>query len=312
MDSKDISLIVIGLDAASQLKRLLDSKFYLEASSFFREVIYVDSGSSDDSVSLMRNAGAIVFQISTLSKKSASAGRRVGAENSTGEYLLFLDSDMVPQFTVMELCDAIKSMDQSRFSGIVGTTLDVYPDGRTRTRKRSTYANVAKSFGGFVMLRRQVLLQAGSWTENLDANEELELHARILRDGWNIEFHPTLVVFHYTVVPSAAYELASIYWPLRPNRYGAFGRVIKESIKKRSFSSLLSLAPEPFVFIAMISAVALLESASISILCFSCFIVWITRIRSLRYNLVIPGIVLSSLITMFQKTPSRNLLYERK
>ena len=73
------------------------------------------------------------------------------------------------------------------------------------------------------------LLAAGNWNGDVVANEELELHARLRRAGHRVRYLPAFSVRHYTIVSSPLHELASAYFPIRPDRYGALGMAVRAS-----------------------------------------------------------------------------------
>ncbi|MFV8456702.1 glycosyltransferase family 2 protein, partial [Vibrio owensii] len=90
-----VSFVVIGLNESYILPRCFESIAKLveqtnKQLSF--EFIYVDSGSTDNSINIAKRHG---FQTYLLTgNKSASGARCVGAENATGDWILFLDGDM--------------------------------------------------------------------------------------------------------------------------------------------------------------------------------------------------------------------------
>ena len=62
------------------------------------ELIIVDGGSTDDTVDIIKNH-AVTKKIRTknivLNKRGASLGRNIGINESKGDYLFLLDSDVV-------------------------------------------------------------------------------------------------------------------------------------------------------------------------------------------------------------------------
>jgi len=64
------------------------------------EIIIVDNFSHDDTVNIARSSGAIIIQ----QKCNPAAARNIGVANSTGQYVLFLDSDQVLSLNVIEEC----------------------------------------------------------------------------------------------------------------------------------------------------------------------------------------------------------------
>ncbi|MGI0014514.1 MAG: glycosyltransferase, partial [Nitrososphaera sp.] len=71
------------------------------------EVIVVDSNSSDDTIPLATSFGANIVALDGERTKA----KNIGASRSSGEFLLFLDSDMVLESTVIEECVDLCSPD---------------------------------------------------------------------------------------------------------------------------------------------------------------------------------------------------------
>lgn len=96
-----ISFIVIGKNEAKNLlqcfKSIFDTINYNNLKSY--EVIYVDSNSSDNSIEIARSFKEIqIFKIT--GKCNAAIGRNIGAKESKGDVLFFIDGDMeiMPEF----------------------------------------------------------------------------------------------------------------------------------------------------------------------------------------------------------------------
>ena len=90
-----ISFIVIGRNEGWKLTRCLKSIIELikhnNLSSY--EIIYVDSNSTDDSIRVAMSFNDInVFRISGIF--NAAIARNIGARESTGDVLFFIDGDM--------------------------------------------------------------------------------------------------------------------------------------------------------------------------------------------------------------------------
>ena len=81
-----ISVVIPMLNAAQTLRELVEQ---LQSAAIVKEIVIVDGGSSDDSVSIARAAGARVI--------GASRGRGVqlaaGAAAASGDWLLFVHAD---------------------------------------------------------------------------------------------------------------------------------------------------------------------------------------------------------------------------
>jgi glycosyltransferase involved in cell wall biosynthesis len=89
-----LSLAVITRDERETLPRLLDA-----AAAFADEVVVVDCGSTDGTVELARDRGAIVVETDW---PGFGAQKNRAFEACTGEWLLSLDADEVPDATLAE------------------------------------------------------------------------------------------------------------------------------------------------------------------------------------------------------------------
>ena len=97
-----ISFIVIGRNEGWKLKACLDAlqNVVKEDNIVDYEIIYVDSRSSDDSVELAKSyPNTKVFSIT--GECNAGVGRNIGAKESKGNVLFFLDGDMELQIGVV-------------------------------------------------------------------------------------------------------------------------------------------------------------------------------------------------------------------
>ena len=156
--------------------------------------VYVDSGSTDDSVAIAEGVGATVVRLGMSSKFTAARARNAGfsALESTGdlpEFVQFVDGDCV-------LADG--------WAETAVAFLDAHPDVAAvcgRRRERNPQASVfnalcdmewdtpvgqALECGGDVMIRTSAFRQVGGYAPDLIAGEEPELCVRLRTAGWRI------------------------------------------------------------------------------------------------------------------------------
>ena len=93
MSSSLVSVVIPVYNAALTLKRCLDSVVCQTHSAI--EILCVDDGSSDDSVTLLENYANRDERIKIFrsGNRGGGAARNIGIEAASGEYCLFLDSD---------------------------------------------------------------------------------------------------------------------------------------------------------------------------------------------------------------------------
>ena len=86
-----ISVIIPTLDAAGQLRRSLPNLATLSALTMVHEVIFADGGSTDLTAEIAEESGAIFVRAPRGRGNQLAAG----AEQATGDWLLFLHADTV-------------------------------------------------------------------------------------------------------------------------------------------------------------------------------------------------------------------------
>lgn len=89
-----VSVVIPSYNGAQELPALL-AALSAQINIPHLEIVIVDSGSSDGTVELAKNAGANVICIKQ-EEFSHSYSRMLGAANATGEYLLFMTQDALP------------------------------------------------------------------------------------------------------------------------------------------------------------------------------------------------------------------------
>ncbi len=99
-----LSVVVIGQNEAANLPRLFASLPRGEDV----EWLYVDSGSSDDSKEIANNYGARVFLVEEASIFGPGTGRYIGTLEARGEWILYLDGDMVLKEEFLSFLEQLK------------------------------------------------------------------------------------------------------------------------------------------------------------------------------------------------------------
>ena len=299
-----IDLVVIGLNSMSSLSKIYTEDYVAEISDIFFCKYYVDTGSSDGSQDYMRSIGFHVIQAG-VNGSSASLGRHVGAKVANSDFICYLDSDMK-----LRNVENFRKVNLSKIkTGLVGSVCDIYPNGDRRMRRRRI-REIADSFGGFLIIRRQDVIEVGNWSLRLKANEELDLHIRLLSRRKLIHFDISIAVDHYTFVSSQFAEFISMYLPTRPHRFGALGRVIKQLQSRNDAISFLKLQPEIplFILIFVFSQVMPLVAAFAA---YCLFFIYVSQRRSWKYNFIVPALIINILVGMFIDTPELDGAYEK-
>lgn len=200
-----ISVVIIGKNEARNLSRCIESVFTAMLNQDNYEIVYVDSNSEDESVSIALSYGVKVCRILNADPFCASLGRHIGASLCQNEYIMFLDGDMELAGGWIEA--AIKNIEFSQelvgAKGILDEYYLDYEDSCVDFRENVNEVfeiGVARYFGGAVLLRKSDLIQSGNWSRGVIANEEAELYSRIKQKGQKVIQLPIKMATHYQLV----------------------------------------------------------------------------------------------------------------
>ena len=203
-------IVIIGRNEGERLRRCVES-----VAGGGRAIVYVDSGSSDGSVEMVRSKGVDAVALDMSVPFTAARARNAGfarlAAIAPGLRLVqFVDGD----------CEVLPGwLDAAR--SFLDTRADVAAVcGRLRERhpERSLYnllcdmewqapAGEARAVGGNAMLRSAALQAAGGYRDDLIAGEEPELCLRLRRANWRIWRLPDDMALH-----DAAIERFGQWW----------------------------------------------------------------------------------------------------
>lgn len=186
----EIGVVAIGRNEGERLKRSLRSLHGHRGA-----IVYVDSGSTDDSVAFARGFGAHVVELDTTTPFTAGRARNAGFEclleiTPGVEYVQFVDGDceVVPGW----IARATAALAVDPALGVVA--------GRRRERHReasiwnrlcdmewNTPVGRARACGGDALFRVSAFRAAGAFDPRLVAGEEPELCVRIRQRGFAVE-----------------------------------------------------------------------------------------------------------------------------
>lgn len=184
-----LGAVVIGRNEGERLRRCLKSLL-----ARAHTVVYVDSGSTDDSLATATVLGANICALDMRQPFTAARARNEGARQLAAlepglQFIQFVDGD----------CEVV-----SGWLDAAHSFLTAHPDvaavcGRRRERfpERSIYNRLCdiewntpvgetKACGGDVLMRAHAFQQVGGFRDDLIAGEEPELCLRLRAAGWRI------------------------------------------------------------------------------------------------------------------------------
>ena len=245
----DLSVVLISRNQAWNIGRLIESVLARTRDLPVREIVLVDSASTDGTVEVASSYPIDVLQLRADQRLTAALGRHVGYQHSRGELVLFLDGDM-------ELCEgwlerALAVMEERPDLGAVsGPWLDRPKDsspgaatGQTLPgQDREDMARIrysahgvdtsVKRLGGAAMYRRSVLQEVGGFDPHLYSDEEPELCLRIRSAGYGLLQLAQPIALHYTE-PNEA--ITTLLGRRRRGLYYGTGQVMRQLLGRPIF-----------------------------------------------------------------------------
>jgi glycosyltransferase involved in cell wall biosynthesis len=203
----ELSIILISKNQAWNIARLIESVLRATSSIATREIVLVDSASTDETAQL---AGSYPIGVLRLppGPLTPAAGRYIGYKRTQGEFVLFLDGDM--ELLQGWLEDALHAMRVAPQAGVMMSSQVINllpPDADEKTPppekvcpsapREVSYASFVA--GGAALYRRSVLEHVGTFNPHLKSDEEPELCLRIRHAGYRVLLLDYPIVRHYTI-----------------------------------------------------------------------------------------------------------------
>ncbi len=197
----EIGIVIIGRNEGERLLRCFTS---ILQHTNFKAVVYVDSGSTDQSVNIAESFGTDVVLLDMSTPFSAGRARNEGFKHVIHkhpklQYIQFIDGDC-------ELCDkwfasASQHMKEHASCAIVaGRLKERFPDRSIYNLlcdfEWNTPAGEVNSCGGIFMIRKSCFLEVGGFNPEVVSGEEPELCYRLRENGWTIFRLAQLMALH--------------------------------------------------------------------------------------------------------------------
>ncbi|MCM8731664.1 glycosyltransferase family 2 protein [Hephaestia sp. GCM10023244] len=184
-----VGVVVIGRNEGPRLSDSLRS-----VAGRGGAIVYVDSGSSDDSVARAEQAGAQVVVLAADRPFTAARGRNAGADwlqtHLVGlEFIQFLDGDCLLDPAWIDA--ALQTMAEAPDAAVVcGRRRERFPDASWYNRlcdiEWDTPIGIVPTCGGDALMRLSAFQDVGGFATELIAGEEPDLCHRLRRAGWTI------------------------------------------------------------------------------------------------------------------------------
>jgi len=188
-DLPGISIVIIGLNVERFIKNSIRSVLTSNYPKNLLEVIYIDGGSKDKSIKIAKEFKDVKIIKLKTRNPSAAKGRNAGYQEALHKNIQFVDSD---SFLHPDWLRQAVSFLKTNVAAVAGSLKERYPERniyhrianlewnlRSGKNGWTTTEIIAKNFGGNVMIKKNVLLEAGGYDESLPAGEDSDLSYRI-------------------------------------------------------------------------------------------------------------------------------------
>ncbi len=196
-----ISFIVIGRNEEKNLRRCFQSIFNTIEYNRIREyeIIYVDSKSTDSSIKIAHSfKGIKVFLITGFC--NAAVGRNIGAKESYGNILFFIDGDM--EIEKKFLSNVLDEKLNFKYKFVSGQVLDIIeglPDKLHYPRKNDPSAAFSQLVpGGIFIINREDWESVNGMKSKFNTGEDSDLGYRLLKKGSTFIRKDEIITKHYT------------------------------------------------------------------------------------------------------------------
>jgi glycosyltransferase involved in cell wall biosynthesis len=191
-----ISVIIPCYNVENYIKENLDSVFSQDSLPI--EVICVDDGSTDNTLSIIESYQqrfpGVVTLLKNATNKGAPYSRNLGMKNSSGEYVQFLDADdIIYKNKFSHQAELIAKADQHP-DIVVGSFTKKYLDGSEKEYINEPIDKWVALIGNKIgvtsanLFKKSKVEEVGGWSENLKSSQEYDLMFRMMQKNATVLF----------------------------------------------------------------------------------------------------------------------------
>lgn len=222
-----ISFITIGRNEGWKLTKCIESIYRTVELNNLNdyEIIYVDSNSSDDSIErVIEFEDVEIFKIT--GKANAAIGRNIGARESTGGTLFFVDGDMEIEPEFLSLIYTEK--EGLKYPFVSGQFIEHYYDSAGNFVGKRPYYSIRNdeeydvTNGGLFCIERDLWFSVGGMKTKYKRSQDLDLALRLAKKGIRLLRKTEVMARHHTT----HYRDKNRIFRIFPNGYDLYSRSV--------------------------------------------------------------------------------------
>jgi glycosyltransferase involved in cell wall biosynthesis len=248
----DIGVVIIGRNEGQRLVECLNS-----VSEQADKVVYVDSGSSDDSVSIAEQKGVLVVKLDSAQPYTAARARNEGFAalmeiRPRLRFVQFIDGDCELVGGWLDSAHAFIAH-RNDVAIVCGRRRECYPRSSVYNRlcdiEWATAIGQAMACGGDSMMRVEAFDTVGGFRAGLIAGEEPELCIRLRKKGWKIWRLDADMTRHDANIMRlsqwwvrfirSGHAYAEVFWLHKQSKFGIYRKETARAVFWGGFAPLL-------------------------------------------------------------------------
>lgn len=266
------SVIIPSYNEEANINRCVESIRLNNAGKFPFEIILVDNGSTDSTVSKAETLGIHIIKNESGKRCKIAELRNMGANKAKGRIIAFLDADMTVPDNWLETA---WNYFREGFEGALGFVEAVPPEagwvgkvwGERDLHRRKKKTDVDFLPGRNIFINHHVFNKIGGFNEFLLTSEDKDLTVRVMKAGYRVTSIPDITVIHYGYEKNFQEFVQKEFW-----RQSSTLKYAKET--RFSFRSLKNPVFSSWHFLLFIILAATLFTQNIFFV-LSAFILWI-------------------------------------
>lgn len=259
-----ISFIVIGKNEGWKITKcfqsIIDTIFYNKLTDY--EVIYIDSNSSDDSIKrVLEFKDVKIFKIT--SKPNAAIARNIGAQESNGEALFFIDGDMeiIPDFLLL----VYNEKDGLKFNFVSGQFINYYYDVNWNYIDKKEYQSLKNGdyndvvTGGLFCIKKDIWFRVGGMNNKYKRSQDFDLGLRLAKKGIKLLRKKELMGIHHMI----SYFNKKRMWGNLFKGFNLYGRSLlyREHFFNKAVFSLVRRQDYSLIMMIILGVILILKSS---------------------------------------------------